>query len=394
VAAAAATLLWLPHAAFAQPASPLAGAWTLNRAVSEMPPEIGFNLLGVPAPGPDNRGTAGSGSTRGGSTGGGRGRRGSAGAGGAATPFTRLESYDESRRVQLLTDEARTPPSRLMIVDANGAITITNELGQSRTVHAGVRDEPVDVAGVHLIANTRREADRLVIDYFIATDRVVRYTYSRAPSAPQLVVDVEFLERGAGDRARRIYEPAVASDTSAASRPSAVGTPTTAPTAAPPPASPAAATGSSAAQPSQPFDSRPGAELRGLKTLGILVEQLSAQATGCGLNHDAMEAALAKRLADDGFTVRRNSDDDTYVYVNVMTTTLSTGACVSRYDAFLYTHATANLSYRDRPVLVQVSLMHRGGMGASAPSGHAAAVTRGLEEYLDVFATQIRDANK
>jgi hypothetical protein len=73
---------------------------------------------------------------------------------------------------------------------------------------------------------------------------------------------------------------------------------------------------------------------------------------------------------------------------------LSNGLCVSRYDAFLYTHATANLSYRDQPVLVQVSLMHRGGIGSSAPSAHAAAVTRGLETYVDLFITQIRDANK
>src|SRR5262249_35807694 len=129
-------------------------------------------------------------------------------------------------------------------------------------------------------------------------------------------------------------------------------------------------------------------------TLGLLVEDLSTQAVACGLSHDAIEAALAKRLGDAGFTVRKNSDEDTYVYANVMTTRLSDGTCASRYDAFLYTHATANLSYRDQPVLVQVSLMHRGGLGTSAATGHAAAVTRGLESYVDLFATQIRDANK
>jgi hypothetical protein len=45
-------------------------------------------------------------------------------------------------------------------------------------------------------------------------------------------------------------------------------------------------------------------------------------------------------------------------------------------------------------VLVQVSLMHRGGIGASAVAGHAVAVSRGLESYVDIFVTQIRDANK
>ena len=38
--------------------------------------------------------------------------------------------------------------------------------------------------------------------------------------------------------------------------------------------------------------------------------------------------------------------------------------------------------------------MHRGGVNVSAPAGHGAAIVRGLEGYIDVFAGQIRDANK
>jgi hypothetical protein len=45
-------------------------------------------------------------------------------------------------------------------------------------------------------------------------------------------------------------------------------------------------------------------------------------------------------------------------------------------------------------VLVQVSLMHRGGIGSSALSAHAATIQRGLEGYIDLFVTQIRQANK
>ena len=77
-----------------------------------------------------------------------------------------------------------------------------------------------------------------------------------------------------------------------------------------------------------------------------------------------------------------------------MSSSLPNGACVSRYDAFLYTHGTATLSYHDRPVLVQVSLMHRGGIGTSVPSAHSAAVVRGLAGFVDLFVTLIRDANK
>jgi hypothetical protein len=139
---------------------------------------------------------------------------------------------------------------------------------------------------------------------------------------------------------------------------------------------------------------QPDAELKGLTKLGIVVEDLSPQAAACGLNQGALETAVSKRLSDAGFTVRRNSDEDTYVYVNVITTSLSTGLCVSRYDVFLYTHTTAKLAYQTTPVLVQVSLLHKGGLAGGAAAAHAEAVLRGVQEYVDQFSIRIRDANK
>jgi hypothetical protein len=277
----------------------------------------------------------------------------------------------------LLTEEARNPPVRLMIVDSGTAVTITNEVGQSRTFHPNGREESVDLESISFRATTTREGEQLTILYRIDEGRTVRFTYSPSASPQQLAVEVQFLEHGKGDKARRVYEPGVPVQTAAEGRPSPASVPAVPRT-----------------RNEEKFDSTPGAELKGLKTLGILVEDLSAQAVGCGLNRDELEAALARRLTDGGLIVHKNSDEDTYVYVNVMTSTVSGGLCVSRYDAFLYTHATASLSYRDQPVLVQVSLMHRGGIGASTVAGHAAAVSRGLESYVDVFVTQIRDANK
>jgi len=67
---------------------------------------------------------------------------------------------------------------------------------------------------------------------------------------------------------------------------------------------------------------------------------------------------------------------------------------VSRYDAFLYTHTTATLAYQKTPVLVQVSLLHKGGLAGGASATHADAVLRGVQEYVDQFATRIHDANK
>jgi hypothetical protein len=375
-----------PSAAIAQD-STFGGVWTLNRSLSELPREIGFNVNWLPA-------TGDAGQSSGSSGGGGRGRRGSTNGGGnrgsgGPTAMPR-ESSEDARRLQLVTGEARNPPVRLMIVDTPSSFTLTNELGQSRTLHPTGKPESVEVQGVTFIANTKRDGDQLVTVYDIEQGRTVRYTYSRSSNPPQLVVEVQFLEKGAGDKARRVYEPGSATDT-ASNAPAQPGAPA-APSQAGAPASPP---GGAPAQTSEKFDERPGAELRGLTSLGILVEDLGSQAVACGLNHDALESALVKRLTDGGLTVKKNSDEDTYVYVNVQTSSLPSGACVSRYDAFLYTHGTARLSYRDQPVLVQISLIHRGSIGSSsAPGTHAAAVTRGLENYIDLFVTQIRNANK
>jgi hypothetical protein len=354
----------------AQAASPMAGIWTLNRSLSEFPREIGFNVDWWPT-------SSGDGQTAG-STGGGRGRRGSSGGGnrGSAGPFAgRRESYEDARRVQLLTAEVRTPPVRLIVVDTPAIVTITNELGQSRTLHPDGKEESIEIQGVPIAVTTKRDGDRLVVAYHAEHDRELRYTFSHSASPSQLVVEVQFVEHGGGDKVRRVYEPGVET-----------ATPTTTDAGRVPP--------SSEPKSADPIDQRPGAELRGLKTLGIVVEDLSAQATACGLNHDAIESALSKRLTDGGFAVRRNSDEDSYVYVNVMTSNLADGTCVSRYDTFLYTHATATLSYREKAVLVQVSLMHRGGISGGALSAHAATVVRGLQNYVDLFVTQIHDANK
>ena len=214
--------------------------------------------------------------------------------------------------------------------------------------------------------------------YKIEQGRELRYTFSRAASPARLTIDVQFIERGGGDAVTRVYEPAA-------------DTPTT--TAAPP-SSPTARSASGDRTPGQPFNQQPDAELKGITKLGVVVEDLSAQATACGLNQATLESAVSKRLSDAGFTVLRNTDDDTYVYVNIVTTNPSAGLCVSRYDVFLYTHTTARLSYQDTPVLVQVSLLHKGGIAGGAPAAHADGVQRGVQEYVDQFSGRVRGANK
>jgi len=364
-----------------QSASPLAGVWSLNRGLSEFPKEIGFNIPGAAAAAAAEDG-AGQGSR---GSGGGRRGSGNSSRSSGSPFFGRPESYDDSRRIQLLIADLRNPPQRLMIVDAPAAITITNELGQPRTLHPTGKEEAFEIQGVPFTATTTREGDRVVVVYHVAQGRDVRYTLSAAANPPRLLVEAQLIDEGkAGDKLTRVYNSGAAPPEA----PAQASAPAQAPPAGPPPApgQPASASGS--------FDQRPGAEFKGLKTVGILVEDFGQEAKACGLNQDSIQDALSRKLSAGGLTVRKNSDDDTYVYVNVITTITPNVGCVSRYDAFLYTHATARLAYHEQPVLVQVSLIHRGGIGASTTTGHAAAVSRGLEGYIDIFLTQIRDANK
>src|SRR3954451_22265844 len=239
IALAAATML--PASARAQPASGLSGVWTLNRAASEFPADIGFNPAWMTAP---LAGSASGDSNRGGR--GGRGGR-SGGSGSSAAPFAaRPESYDDARLLQLLTAEARNPPVRLTITDTMSAVSFVNELGQSRTLHPDGRQEAIEIQGVVVDVSAKRDGDQLVVTYRGGQGRELRYTYSPSANPPRLTVDLQFLERGAGDKARRVYEAGTA-------------IPTAAPAATP---AGGAAPGGGGAAAAEPIDQRPGAELR------------------------------------------------------------------------------------------------------------------------------------
>jgi hypothetical protein len=371
----------------AQDKPSLAGRWTLNRELSQFPREIGFGMDLVPA--------GGSGSDAG--TGGGRG--GSGGGLGASAILTRRESEDDVKRTGQLVAEVKSPSPHLTIAETESAVTITNERGQSRTFHPDGKEESLSLDQVPVATTAKWEGARLVVRYKVEEGRELRYTYSRTINPPQLVVQVQFIERGGHDTVTRIYEPTRANEPASPDRsvPSNVTEKTVAGLAG-------AARAPGFGKPAVPVSpdrlsspviaQQPDAELKGLARLGVVVEDLSSQAAACGLKQDVIEAAVSKSLTDAGFKVLRNSDEDTYVYVNIITTGMATGFCVSRYDVFLYTHTTAKLSYQETPVLVQVSLLHNGGLAGGGAAAHAEAVVRGVTQYVDQFATRIRSANK
>jgi hypothetical protein len=375
-----------PASARGQESANLSGRWVLNRDQSQVDKQVGFNPAWL---------AAGIRSAER-ESGGGRGRRGSSGGqqGGFAMP---RESEEDARRVQELSAEAQTPSAHLTILDSRGTVTITDAGDVSRTLHTDGKDDELQIHGLPVTAVTVRDSGHVIVRYMVEQGRELRYTYTRETAGPKLTVDVQFVEGGrVGDSVRRVYDligpddpfptPEVTSKTELGP---AGGVP-----AVSPPNSLRGAAASSNAAPPEPFNQQPDAELKGLSRLGIVIEGLGAQAASCGLTEAALEAAVAGKLKSAGFTVLTKTDEDSYVYVNVITGSLATGSCVSRFDVTVYTHTTARLSYQPSPVLVQVSLLHRGGISASAASGHSATVVKGVSEYLDEFIARIKSANK
>jgi len=364
----------------------LAGAWTLNRQLSQFPTDIGFSADFLGALGPIG-GPVGGGGRRGGGGGGNRGGGGGgANRGGFNGPRVVRETEADSQRLSTLTDEVRNPFDHLTIAVTPTDVTITPDRAPARMLHPDGRDDTVSLGRVTSDVTTTWDAGRLVVVYKAGPGRQLRYVYSLNDNPIQLIVDVEFVERGGGDKVRRVYGPTVASDTKAA--PASAPVAATAASAAP--AVPAAP----ATREIGPIDQRPDAALKGLTKLGLVLEDLSGDAVACGLKQDALETTISKHLSDAGFRVVRYSDDDTYLYVNINTAKVSTGLCVSRYDVTIYSHAAAKLPHTESPVLVQAELLHKGGIAGGAPDAHATGVTKGIIEYVDQFSTRIRNAGK
>ena len=370
-----------PTSLSAQNPTQLAGAWTLNRQLSQFSSDIGFSADFLAAPG------RGAGPIRGGrrGSGGGGGNRGGFGA-----PRIVRETEEDSQRITTLTDEVRNPFDHLTVGVTPTDVTITPDRAPARMLHTDGRDDTVPLGRVTSVANATWDAGRLVVVYKADPGRQLRYVYSLNANPMQLIVDAEFVERGGGDKVRRVYDPTVATDTKAAAATAPASAPaaaTAAPTAPAVPAAPATPA-------SAPIDQRPDAALKGLTKLGLVLEDLTGDAVACGLKQDALETTVSKHLSDAGFRVVRNSNDDTYMYVNINTAKVSTGLCVSRYDVTIYSHAAARLPHTESPVLLQVELLHKGGIAGGAPAAHADGVTKSLLEYVDQFSARIRNAGK
>ncbi len=364
-------------------ASGLAGRWTLNRGLSQIPRDVGFGMdiaaAAAGASGADDR----------------------MGGGGSALSGMMLfrESADDAKRRDLLVAEAQTPSPHLTIVETDAAVTITNEQGQSRTFHPHGRSEYQTLDEVSVVTTSKWNGPRLDVRYRVEQNRELRYTYSRIADPPQLVVEVRLVERGGHQVVTLVYEPAKPNETAApapAASKAAPAAPVAPPSTSRPPGPDAPAALPAPISPAmRPVGAIvPDAELKGLAALGVVVEGLSQEAAACGLSQAPLEALVSKSLGDAGFKTTRSADEDSYVDVRVMTTATPAGLCISSYDVYLYTHTMATLPYQTGPVLVLVELAHSGGMTGGSARTHGEALGRSVKQLVDAVASRIRAAGR
>lgn len=170
----------------------LAGRWTLDRAHSQMPDELGFDLVADAATeSPEHAGSATS------------GRRGGRSGSSGETPIA-PEGEQTLKIITDVTDEARHPWSLLTIAQDHDVVRITDGGTQVRAFHPG-KDDEQRLADGGITTHSKWDKGTFVVDYQVEKDREVRYTYSRVSDSASLVVEVSFRDHGHGVPIRRVY---------------------------------------------------------------------------------------------------------------------------------------------------------------------------------------------
>jgi hypothetical protein len=189
--------LSFPHAAVAQPPAKtsLAGAWTLNKDLSDQPPRRGDDVgaeRGRRAGGRGSGGGGGRGMGRGG-LGGGRMGGGGAGRGG-------MDPENMARMRQAMRDVTE-PSDHLTITETESMVVLTDKDG--RTTRLSTDGKKVKDENTKIERKTRWEAGKLVSEISGASPRKVTQTFAVEPDARQLRIVVN-IEGSRGEQPRTI----------------------------------------------------------------------------------------------------------------------------------------------------------------------------------------------
>jgi hypothetical protein len=164
------------------PATGLAGAWTLNKDVSDQP-KVGTEGEGESGRGGYGRGGGGEGGGfgRGGGMRGGMGRGGYGGGGGGM-------SQEERERTRAAMRDIMTPPERLTIVQAESMIVITT--GDGRVTRLSPDGKKIKDENTKIERRTKWDGGKLVSEVTGAGPGKITETYTADPDHHQLVVTI------------------------------------------------------------------------------------------------------------------------------------------------------------------------------------------------------------
>jgi hypothetical protein len=190
------------------------GAWTLNRALSDVPQqaEFGSNPAGLDGDGSGSATRRGRGGYRGGMGPEQRGRvPGSGYRGGNGSP-TQNNPPDQDA-IQALMSEAAHPSPSLLISHSDPVLFITDAQGQTRLFQTDGKRDVHRVRSGTVESTTKWDGNMLVTEYVVGSGLKVRHTFSLVPNTKKLLeqVTLEGGKRKPSDRTatviRRIYDP-------------------------------------------------------------------------------------------------------------------------------------------------------------------------------------------
>ena len=127
--------------------------------------------------------------------------------------------------------------------------------------------------------------------------------------------------------------------------------------------------------------------LRGLESLYLLVEELSAGSTVCGVDEQTIRSSIADPLANGGLKIG-SSDNGPTLAANITTAYAKDVAlCASSINLLLYATQSVSIADTHNEAFVPVMLWHSGMLLVTGKAQHHEQLRGALEEMAKKLAT-------
>jgi hypothetical protein len=140
-------------------------------------------------------------------------------------------------------------------------------------------------------------------------------------------------------------------------------------------------------------------QLRGAKTIAIVIEALKEDAKKCGLDEKSIKVAADFPISFTKLKEDTIGSQDLILYINVNTQAVKNNngnifACTSNIDVEVYFYGYVAIPFNDRSAQTHVKLFEESGIFSSNTSRHGDHINDAVEDYLKLFATEFNNDNK